>query len=153
MPLKNYTSTSKNTFEAIQKCLSQHKAQQVMFEFDDKGKVKTLSFGLKINARVYGFKLPARIEKVEQIFLAHKNAKKRYEWEPDQTLTQEEKEQAYRTAWANIRDWMTAQMALIDTDMVKAEEVFLPYMINNRGQTYFEALAQNDFLLPSGDKE
>jgi hypothetical protein len=153
MPLKNYTSTSKNTFESIQKCLAQHKAQQIMFEYDEVGRVKALTFGLKINERIYGFRLPARIDKVEGLFFLQKNAKKRYAWAADQALTQEEKEQAYRTAWANIRDWITAQMALIDTEMVKPEEVFLPYMLNRQGQTYFEALAENKFHLPDGETQ
>ena len=53
----------------------------------------------------------------------------------------------YRTAWANIRDWVTAQMALIDTEMVRIEQVFLPYMVNKQGQTYFDVLKEKQFLL------
>jgi hypothetical protein len=65
-------------------------------------------------------------------------------------LTETQKEQAYKTAWANIRDWITAQMALLDTGMVKPEEIFLPYMQDTQGVTLFERMEEQGFLLPSG---
>jgi len=58
------------------------------------------------------------------------------------------KDQAYRTGWANIRDWVTAQMALVDTQMAKVQEVFLPYMANRKGQTLYESMEESKFLLP-----
>jgi len=38
-------------------------------------------------------------------------------------------------------------MALIDWDMVKPEEVFLPYAVNNDGRTYFEVIEERGFNL------
>jgi hypothetical protein len=40
-------------------------------------------------------------------------------------------------------------MAMIDTDQVKFEEVFLPYIIDSNGVTLFEKLENNNFLLMS----
>jgi hypothetical protein len=48
-------------------------------------------------------------------------------------------EQAERVAWRIIKDWVEAQMAILDTQMVKMEEVFFPYMLNGQGQTLFQA--------------
>ena len=59
-------------------------------------------------------------------------------------------EQAYRVAWRNILDWVQAQMALLEIGMVKMEEVFLPYMQDRQGVTYFERMEQRGFLLESG---
>lgn len=137
--LKNYASDSKHSFDMIQKCLVAHKAKQLMFDYGDDGRIHTIAFSLQIEDRLYPFRLPARVENVERILYG------------SQPLTEANKEQAYRTAWANIRDWLTAQMALIDTGMVKAEEIFLPYMVDKFGQTYFEAIAQNQFQLGTGD--
>ncbi len=44
-------------------------------------------------------------------------------------------------------------MALIDTGMVKFEEVFLPYMLDRSGKTYFETLEPKHFLLESRTPE
>ena len=59
-------------------------------------------------------------------------------------------EQAYRVAWRNILDWVEAQMALLEIEMAKIEEIFLPYMVNSTGETFFERMEQRGFLLESG---
>lgn len=48
-------------------------------------------------------------------------------------------EQAERVAWRIIKDWIEAQMAILESKQVVFEEIFLPYMLNNKGQTFFEA--------------
>src|ERR1039458_5299670 len=121
MALKNYTSQGKNTFDVIQKCLASHGAQKLMFDYNDQGQVIALSFAIELNGKIVGFKLPARLENVETAL------KRDIRWRSADEL----KEQAYKTGWANIRDWVTAQMALIDTGMAKTQEVFLPYMVRS----------------------
>src|ERR1035438_8484641 len=101
MPLKNYTSQGKSTFDVIQKCLASHGAQKLMFDYNSQGQVIALSFAMQFEGKLIGFKLPARIDQVEQVLKETKR------W----SGTQELKDQAYRTGWANIRDWVTAQMA------------------------------------------
>jgi len=59
-------------------------------------------------------------------------------------------EQAYRVTWRNILDWVQVQMALIEIEMTKLEEVFLPYMVAQSGKTYFETLENRQFQLESG---
>lgn len=148
--IKNYTSNSKQTFDKIQKILIDHNAKSINFEYKD-GKVSSLIFVLEINGQDFGFKLPARVDGVEAIFL--KNKKPKYNWEKPAPLTDAEKEQAYRTAWANIRDWIDSQMALIDAEQAKVEEVFLPYLVvDNKGQTLFEKYEDSGFKrLTGGD--
>lgn len=134
--LKNYTSNTTNTFDKIQKVLASHKARRMMFEYDSQGRIGALSFSMELNGKEIGFKLPAKVENVEAIF-------KREGYRLDEKTLQ----QAYRTAWANIRDWLDSQMALVDTEQVKFEEVFLPYMVANDGRTFFEKIRDNQFLL------
>lgn len=138
MTLKNSYSKSTRVFEDIQKQLRTHGAKQVMLEFTNE-QVSAISFGLEIQGRLHNFRLPARVENVEKLFLKQ-NKRTR-------TLTREQKEQAYRTAWANIRDWVSAQMALIETEMVRPEEVFMPYLITPAGSTLFDALQERQFNL------
>jgi hypothetical protein len=61
--------------------------------------------------------------------------------------------QAYRVAWRNILDWVQAQMALLEIGMAKMEEVFLPYMQDRQGLTFFERMEERGFLLESGKGE
>ena len=134
--LKNAHSTSTRIFDAIQKTLVAHKARHVTFEYGDAGKIKAIEFTIEIGETVYPFRLPARVENVIKIM---------YGTYPSQS----QKEQAYRTAWANIRDWIAAQCAMIDIGMVKPEEVFLPYMVAHNGRTFFESMVESKFLLES----
>jgi hypothetical protein len=53
----------------------------------------------------------------------------------------------YRVAWRNIEDWIAAQMTVIELGMVKLEDVFLPYMTDQNGITYFDKLEKKGFLL------
>jgi len=146
--IKNYTSNSKNTFDAIQKALATHGAKQVFFDYNQNGQVKALAFSLDIQGKLIGFMLPARVENVEKIFAASKKDR----WGYQKALDEDDKQQAYRTAWANIRDWLTSQLALIDTEQVKMEEVFLPYMMVSKDVTLFQSMENNGMLLPSGGK-
>jgi hypothetical protein len=41
-------------------------------------------------------------------------------------------------------------MALLEIGMAKIEEVFLPYMQDREGVTFFERMEQRGFLLDSG---
>jgi hypothetical protein len=94
--LKNYTSNSKQTFDKIQKILSSHKAKRIYFEYDDQGRVQALAFSIEVPGSPgvqvqpqLSFKLPARVEKVEAIFLVNKKPK--YDWQKPEPLNVAEK--------------------------------------------------------------
>lgn len=57
-------------------------------------------------------------------------------------------EQAYRVAWRNPFHWVVAQMTLLEIEMVKLEEVFLPYIVNPQGKSLFEVFKAYQFQLP-----
>lgn len=48
------------------------------------------------------------------------------------------RDQAERVAWRILKDWVAAQMAILESEMVQMDEVFLPYMVNDSGQTLFQ---------------
>src|SRR6476661_1448094 len=133
MALKNAYSqiNIQQLFNHMQKTLALHKAQQIVFEYDQTGKVMGLTFVIKVNERLLPIKLPARISEVGKV-LAEQGF--RYD-----------EEQIYRVAWRNINDWIEAQMAMLDSQMVKMEEIFLPYITDQSGVTYFEKLERKQF--------
>lgn len=145
MALKNRTSEGNNTFNKIQKILSENGAKKVMFDYDGSGAVEAISFALEIDGKIVGFQLPAMVENVFNILYPNN---KEYRFE---RYIKSWREQAYKTAWANIRDWIDAQMALVAMRQAKVEQVFLPYVVTRNGQTLYEKFADNSqFLLGDG---
>ena len=121
------TNAKTSPIERVQQILQAHKVKAMSFEYDGEGRVVALLFSLSVKGQDFWFKMPARIENVERILYGANS------------LSESKKIQAYTTAWANIRDWVDSQMALIDTEQVKPEEVFLPYLIvSKNGETLFE---------------
>ena len=104
--------------------------------------MKAITFGLDINGQQAGFRLPALVENVAEILYGGKDR-----WGRTKKITNTQREQAYKTAWANIRDWIDAQMALVDTRQVKLEQVFLPYLVQKNGNTLFENIISDSSRL------
>lgn len=138
MNLSNYTSKMpmNRVFDGITKMLVSHGAQEISYSYTD-GLASGISFRIETARGVLSIKLPVRMEKVEQVFRTQG-----IRYQPDQP---------YRTGWKNIHDWIRAQLALIDIEMVKMEEVFLPYIVNQRGEALFERMEEKGFLLEGGE--
>lgn len=145
--IKNKTSAGKNTFDKIQKLLAENGAKKVMFDYDDDGHLEAISFALEINGQPVGFRLPALVENVVQIMYGGEDRYGRAK-----KITPAQREQAYKTAWANIRDWIDAQLALVKTRQVQLAQVFLPYMVMRGDKTlYDQVMSDPKFMLGSGD--
>jgi hypothetical protein len=131
--LKNYRSDARveNSLARIEELVVKHGATQLYKEYKD-GLVVGVVFIIPILSGELPIRLPARVEKVKYNLYG-----KRLEY------TKSMEEQARRTAWANIRDWLDAQIALIENEQVKLEEIFLPYMTDRSGKTLFEYIREN----------
>ena len=55
--------------------------------------------------------------------------------------------QAERTAWRNVRDWVLAQIALVESCDAEMDEVFLPYLMDEDGNTLYQAYSNGRLLL------
>ena len=140
MAIKNYTTTIKaeKTITEIQQILAKHKAKAILTEYDNEGNVMALSFKVETKNGDVGIRLPINTNKVLQVL---KNQRK------NNSQVKDTKEQAIKTGWRNIKDWIDAQMALIETEMVTIDQIFLPYILNNNGQTLYEAFANNQLMI------
>lgn len=138
--LKNYTSgwTVNRSLNEIQSLLVAKGAERMMIEYKDKEPVG-LTFAIQTPKGMMPVQLPARFEKVVKVMYGTTN------------VNETQLEQAKRTAWRNLYDWVDAQMALLETEMVKLEEVFLPYVVM-KGRTVFEHFESGN-LLGSGSYE
>lgn len=140
--IKNAMSAGKNTFDKIQSVLASHGANKIMYDYSTDGTLEALTFGMQIEGVQIGFRLPALVENVVEIMYGGKD---RYGF--PKKITDAQRAQAYKTAWANIRDWIDAQMALIDTKQVKLEQVFLPYMMGKNNESLYEQISKTKFKL------
>ncbi len=50
---------------------------------------------------------------------------------------------AARVAWRIIKDWVAAQLAIVESGMVEIAEVFLPYQLVADDKTVFDVMQRN----------
>jgi len=147
MALLNYTTTiePEQTISEIQKMLSRHGVTAMMTEYDGP-QVSAVSFRLNIDDKPMGFRLPCNWRAVLEIF---KKDGIRSVKHKDKSLPN----QAVRTAWRIIREWVQAQLALVEVNMVTVPQVFLPYAIMKDGRTLSEHAATDPkFFLGDGNE-
>lgn len=138
MPLLNYTTKVDvyTTLGDIQGALAKHGAKKIMQDYDDDGHIMALSFMVDTPAGPRGIRLPANVDAVHAVLIQQK--------------VKCDREQAERVAWRIVKNWIDVQMAILESEMVQIDEIFLPYMLNRTGQTVFEAYRNNQLALESG---
>lgn len=141
MAIKNYSSKVDvyTSLGEIQGALAKGGARKIMIDYDETGDPIGLTFGLLVEGQILGFQLPANIDGVLAAFKREK--------------IKVDREQAKRTAWRNIRDWVLAQMAFVEAGNVQADEVFLPYLTDGRGTTLYAAFKNGQLSLPEPSEE
>lgn len=140
MPILNYTTqiTVEKTVGQIQAILAKAGAQAVLIEYDDERVVSSVSFRLMHNAAMVSFRLPAQLDPIYVIL------------QRDDAVPRKLKcrEQAARVAWRIIKDWVEAQLAIVDAEQAEMVEVFLPFAQNEKtGKTVFEELEADNFKM------
>lgn len=146
MALKNYTSgvPASRSIAWIEAKLAGCGATQILKMYDLTARVEGIAFIMPINGKEMSFKLPARVDECEVVLRA---AVKR----PRADTLKRIGQQAERTAWKIVADWVDAQMAMIDLSQVEFMQIFMPYLYSHaKKQTYFEIVKGRGFqkLLP-----
>jgi hypothetical protein len=143
MAILNYSTSiaAEKTISEITRILTAAKADAIMLENKD-GVPCAVSFRIRGPYGLMSFRLPANIDNVLRALC--KDGKLPYRLRS--------KEQAGRVAWRVIKDWLEAQLAMIQAQLVTLEQVFLPYAQNASGETLYDSLAEGHFsglALPS----
>lgn len=135
MPILNYTTsiTVEKTTAEIQRKLALAGAQAVMCEYNDDGLLSAMSFRIITASGPISFRLPANYDGV---LVALENSRK----VPARLCNYE---QAARVSWRIIKDWIEAQLAIVEAELAQLEEVFLPYAQNESGKTLYETIKEN----------
>ncbi len=141
MPILNYTTkiASVRTINEIQNNLAKHGAKAILTEYDDAGNADALSFKIVTPHGELGFRLPINTEAIQRI-LIKQNVDRRFR----------EYDHAVKVAWRIVKDWVEAQMAILETEMVEMQQIFLPYMVTPDGQTLYSVMRDRGFYLEEG---
>ena len=133
------------TIGEIELILSSNKASYIYKKYDN-GQVVAIMFTYNVKGQDINFKLPMDTAKVLEIL------KQDYRQGKLEGRFYNQ-EQANRTGWRIIRDWVDSQIALVKVNQVKFEQVFLPYMYNaEKDETLYDQLERKGFNMQIEDK-
>ena len=147
--LKNYTSQvpANRSVQKIEDLLVRHGAKNILKLYENKELIG-IAFIITVNGSDVPFRLPARIDRVEKRL-------REFIRRPRPGTLDRITDQACRTAWKLLSDWISIQISLIELDQVELIEVFMPYIIydNQKNQTLFEKMKDSGYSLLLEKKE
>lgn len=148
MALLNYTTSieATKTVAEIQSILAKHGAKSILIDYGEAGAIEACSFRVITPKGDVAIRLPVDPEAVLKVLTQQSRLGRM----PKRYLTQA---QAVRVAWRILKDWVAAQMAILETEMVKMEQIFLPYVITENGKTLYEVMVDRHFQLGLGKGE
>ena len=129
MPIKNYSTKvdAANTCGEITGLLAGKGAKRVQIDYDDQNQPCAVSFVYAVyNIPVY-FQLPCQLEGVL----------KRLQGQKGVPYSCQNREQARRVGWRILKNWLEAQLAIVEAGAAQMHEVFLPYAVHSEGKTMF----------------
>src|SRR3990172_1151752 len=101
------------TIAEIQEVLVSHGAKSVMTNYTDDGRIESLSFMIEVDGQPRGIRLPCDPVPVLKVLEGQAREGKI----PRKFIGDEH--QALRVSWRIVRYWVMAQMAILETQMVK----------------------------------
>jgi hypothetical protein len=138
MGILNYSTKieASKTMAEIQEMLGKKGAHSVSSQYE-KGEPVAIFFSVVVKNTPVNFRLPCNWLGVAKVI------------REDRTISFKFKNdsQAKRTAWRIVKDWVEAQLAIIESGQAQMAEVFLPYAITSNGKTCFELMSSNPQLL------
>jgi hypothetical protein len=147
--IRNYTSTQdhQRSIAMIEERLVSFGALAVQKNYDE-GEIRGIAFTIREpgTGQLLPIQLPANDEAV---FVKLKAQRKRSSY---LTAAQQRnlREQARRTAWKLMLDWVDVQLTLVAMAQADLAQVFLPYVTLVGGKSVYHALRERQFLaLPS----
>lgn len=135
--IKNYSTDVPvdRTIAEIERMLAKAGASRILKEYVGIHPVG-LSFIIDTAHGPMPVRMPVRIEQVKVVFKLHVSKgllEQRYR---DGSWAEA---QAARVGWRILRDWLDAQLALINVEMANITEIFLPYVYSERlGKTVYD---------------
>lgn len=138
MAILNYTTSVpvEKSIMQIQQILVKHGAKKIVTDYSGALPI-AVTFCLEVNGQLVAFNLPAN-------FAGVLNAMRK-----DKKITRAacNEDQARRVAWRIVKDWVEAQLAIVEANLAELAEVFLPYAVTKNGTTLYREIANNPSVL------
>jgi hypothetical protein len=140
-PLLNYTTSvdARRTIGQVHALLVEAGARQIMTTYTEVGTPTGVMFAIATADGLRAFALPVNTHRVLQVMKLDRKTEPR--WKTP--------EQAERIGWRIIKDWLEAQIAIIQTEMVTFEQVMLPYMRTEDGRSVYELYQEGRAFRPA----
>lgn len=136
MAILNYTTKidAWKTVNEIQMILSKHKVSHFAIKNEGSRPV-ALSFTIDYKGQPLNFLMPCNHAGVFRVMKADRKLQSSYKSE----------EQSFRIGWRILKDWVEAQLAIVEAELAPIEEVFMPYLIvNTTGETLANKMLNGD---------
>ena len=140
MNLKNYTSSVpiERTISRIEQVLAQSGASGITKSYDN-GQLTALCFNVTLPNKTVSVRLPANHDAVYQSL--RKEIRR-----PRPGTMEKLRDQAMRTSWKLMQDWVEVQISLIKMQQVDFLQVFLPYVMVDSHRTFYAAIKEKNYL-------
>jgi hypothetical protein len=161
--LKNYTSNVPvhQTIHRIEQVLIQCGVSGITKEYAPDASVAAITFHIAIaDGRPMTIRLPVDTEKAQDALWKDYVGTDKLEPSGEELSWQSKKrkkrsdfsEQAKRTAWKIIQDWIEVQMSMIQMNQAQTDQVFMPYAVMGDGTTFYQAIKRDGFRAMLAEK-
>jgi hypothetical protein len=147
MPILNYTTSTPvdRTVGQVQRILITAGARRFGIDYDDDGLPVAFSFLIRTRWGDRGFVLPVDVDAVFAVLTRQYSAGKMKQAHVGKPT----RDQAARVGWRILKDWVEAQMAIIETEMVTLDQVLLPYLTVETGKSLYQIMTERQLALPA----
>jgi hypothetical protein len=132
----NYTTTiaASKTIGEMQIMLAKAGAARIAVEYEGASAIG-MAFQLRTPHGDRSFSLPVDVEAMQQLLTKQRRGNSR---------VKDSIEQAERVAWRVMKDWLAAQLALVETKMAGLDQVMLPYLHVDGERTLYAAYKERE---------
>ena len=129
--IKNYTTrvSVERTVSEIIKILGKQNVNRVIIDYEGNDPIG-LMFVHNVNNNSIQYRLPCHWKGV-------------YACLREKSPNFKDTAHAQRVAWRNLKDWLDVQFAMIQARSAEFPEIFLPYAVNSKGETFYQYFKDN----------
>jgi len=141
MNLKNYTSTvpAATSMSRIEQYLVNAGASDISKKYDENKTCISITFRMIVNLIPVFFQLTARVDACYKVLYSEVKR-------PNADTKTKILQQAERTAWKIISDWVEIQITMVNLEQADLIQVFLPYVYDpGTNTTFYNRIKDNNF--------
>ena len=154
MSVLNYTTQidAGKTVGEVQALLAKYGATRIAIDYENGGPTG-VTFALTTPHGPRLFTLPVDVDAMHRLLVREVSSGRLRGGRSIAVM--KSREQAERVAWRVVKDWLAAQLALVQTQMAAIDQVLLPYLhADETGRTLYAAYRdrENVLMLEAGSR-